>query len=149
MRFRSFLAEARDRITELGERMDKVFLLPPSFFALVGGTFLSIAIDLTRTLLSAPENQANYIRMILLSISAISISTGSFLFLSVKLEGIRGKTPLHDLLENGIRRTEKGKRSNRRQLWFALMIGSFSAGLCLFSLALGYFAFRSQGVVDC
>jgi hypothetical protein len=88
--------------------------------------------------------------MVLLSISSISISMGSFLFLSVKLEGIRGKTPLYELLEAGIRRKdESGRRTDRRQLWCALMIGIFSICLCFISLALGYFAFRSQGAVDC
>jgi ABC-type Fe3+ transport system permease subunit len=131
-------------------KMDRIFLLPPSFFALVGGTFLTVAIDLIKTLLSAQETQTNYIRMMLLSISAIAISTGSFLFLSMKLEGLRAKFPRYELHEAGIRGKDKrGKQTDWRQLWYAFLIGFFFVCLGFASLALGYFVFRNQGVVDC
>lgn len=150
MRPRLVLEWTRRQITKLGMKMDRIFLLPPSFFALVGGTFLSIAIDLLKTLLSAQETQINYVRMMLLSISAIAISTGSFLFLSVKLDGLRGKFPVSDLHEAGIRGGDsRGKRTVWRQLWYAFLIGFFFVCLGFTSLALGYFVFRNQGVVDC
>jgi hypothetical protein len=130
--------------------MDRIFLLPPSFWALVGGSFLALAIDLSKTLLSAQETQISFILMMLLSIFAIALSTGSFLFLSIKLDGLRARFPRYELHEAGIRgKDEHGNRTDWRQLWSAFLIGILSACLGFAFLALGYFVFRNQGVMDC
>lgn len=152
MRFRSLLLKARQALTDLGEKIDRIFLISPSFFALVGGTMLGIVIDLLKTLLSAPPRQINYSLMILLSILCFATTMVSFLFLSVKLDGLNRKfaaTP-NDLHKFGIRgEDDKGKRTVWLQLLFAFLIGLVLLCLGLAFLALGHFVFRNQGVVDC
>lgn len=148
MRLRSLLLKTRQKLTDLGEKMDRIFLLPPSFFALVGGTMLSIVIDLLKTLLSAPPSQINYTVMILLSILAIATSVVHFLFLSVKLDELHRKYDASDFLNLGIRGQEGGKRIAIK-LRFAFLAGLVLVCLGLTFLALAYFVFRNQGVVDC
>lgn len=113
---------------------------------------LSIVIDLLKTLLSTPPRQINYTIMIFLSILAITTSMVSFLFLSVKLDGLQRKfaaTPA-DFHKFGIRgEDDKGKRTVWIQLWFAFLVGLVLLCVGLTFLALGYFVFRNQGVVDC
>lgn len=148
MRFRSLPLEARKKLTDLGEKMDRIFLLSPSFFALVGGTMLSIVIDLLKTLLSTPPRQINYTVMILLSNLAIATSVVFFLFLSVKLDELHRKFDASDFHKLGIR-GEKGGKRTARQLWFAFLAGLILLCLGLAFLTLGYFVFRNQGVADC
>lgn len=149
MKPRSVLEWTRRQMTDLGMKMDRIFLLSPSFFALVGGTTLSIAVDLLKTLLSVPLTQINYARLMLLSVSAIAISTGFFLFLSVKLEGLRRKFPEADFHASIREEDTSGKRTEWRQLWSVFLVGSLSLCLGLTFLAVGFFVFRNQGVVDC
>lgn len=150
MKFRSLVVWTQRQIIRLGMKMDRIFLLSPSFFALVGGTTLSLVIDLIKTSLSTPPAQANYALMMFLSISAMTISTGSLLFLSIKLDGIREKFAPADRRQLGIRGEDiHGKRTTWKQLWIAFLSACFFVCLGLAFLALGYFVSRNQGVMDC
>jgi hypothetical protein len=131
------------RLDESSDRF--FFLLPPSFYALVGGTLLSVVIDLIRTLVSIQTQVTqNYTQMRSLAIPAISISATSFLFLSMKLEGLRTEYAMRELLK-----AIKTRKHDKKHLRLALLIGFLGLGFGLIALILGYFMSLNQGVVDC
>lgn len=119
---------------------DRVFLLSPSFFALISGTLLSILIDLFKSLFFIQERQI----YLVFSIVTLIISFGCFLYISLELEQLREKTALSDLLEK-----IRVATPLRRKLWLTFLVGVICLVLALVSMALGYIVLKYEGAMGC
>jgi hypothetical protein len=109
-------------------------LLSPSFFALVSGTLLGIAIDLFKSIFSV-QGKESFTRFTMFSF--VTVSVICFLYLSLKLEQLREETTLGDRLDR-----IRVDVPLRHSLWLAFLLGLINLGLALASMALSYITLR-------
>lgn len=112
----------KERWTQIAERIDKAFLIPPpSFYALISGAFIGVATNLFTGLISIQEG---FIKTsIWLAIFSLLGSSISFLYICTKLESLQESFRGRDLFD------KIGEW--RKHLWSSAFVGcaSFIIGI--------------------
>lgn len=113
----------KERMVRIAEVVDKSFL-SPSVYAVVLGAFIGVATNLFALLISAPYVSKKFI---LLAISLLIVSAGSFLYVCLASEYLQKQFSGIDLFN-----IIKGKKW-RKRLWASAFIGcaSFIMSMCV------------------
>jgi uncharacterized membrane protein len=113
----------KEIMTSIAERIDRAFLISPSFYAVISGAFIGVAANLFTGLISIQEG---FIRTsIWLAIFSLLVSSGSFLYICIVLE------PLQESFRGKDLRSKIETR--RKRLWPSAFVGcaSFIMGVIL------------------
>lgn len=116
-------------------RIDKTFLLPPSFFALLSGSLLGISITFFTTLLPPSQPVKNIAISILATILLLS-SSASLGYISIALEDLRDKIRSLPEKTHHLRIHIETKRKS------LCLILSLSVVLFILGISAQYFALR-------
>jgi len=115
---------------------NRVFLISPSFYALIAGTMLSATIDLFKSLFENRQRMTDWIfvRTGGFAFALLVISTCSFMYLSAMLEQKRLQFTVQKLLSQIEERKELKNR-----LWVTFVLGFSCVAAALVTVAAGYF----------
>jgi len=109
----------------------QIFLVSPSFYAVLSGALLSVTIGFLGELFSFQQGAVDHSLMSRIFTSiAFTISSVCFLNISVVLEESRGEVGLRNLLDK-----INSDTGLQHKLWSSMLIGSLALFLALVSIA--------------
>jgi hypothetical protein len=115
----------KEIMTSLTERIDRAFLISPSFYAVISGAFIGVAANLFTALISIQEG---FIRTsIWLAIFSLLVSSGSFLCICITLEPLQESFRGKDL--------RKKIKIGRKRLWSSAFVGCAGVIMSIIFLA--------------
>lgn len=103
----------REIPSRIAERIDNIFLISPSFFAIVSGGFISMATGLLIELLSIEERQIKI--FLILATLGLFISSVSLIYTSIVVERLHKKAEGKKLRDKIY--------DHRKKLWFSFLVG--------------------------
>jgi len=99
----------------LFNKIDKIFLLSPSFYTIISGALIGAAINFLTSLIFMKKSLIGQ-KALILSIFFLLLSSGLFVYISLILEGLRNKAKDIDFLLGMICNRQK-------KLWISTFAG--------------------------